>query len=256
MKKQTQEELEKVIKYQGIYFNERTKETQEWQEQEERDALHIDLDCIGKLISEFDNELVTVRHCCTHEGEGYFAIYSTKKKRFTRSEYHLQLQGMCWSSTVWIRLYTGQQMLNKYLKAIENELLATNRNVRMEIRQLYIPWITDISSLSEKHDDDMFSEYDDIMIKYYLSPRVENYNKEHQSEIQLFKRFKNWYEYYNEGCYEYDIVRKILDKAVCDIYENRKALVECGLWDKSRSIIDAMNDILFERGNYLYLRNK
>lgn len=65
---------------------------QEFQERH-KIALSWDISNLSNVINTFRDEKITVWHCCTSDGYGYYTISNGAKKRFVHSEYRLECVG-------------------------------------------------------------------------------------------------------------------------------------------------------------------
>lgn len=112
------------------------------------------------INSNFPNEKVTVWHCCTSNGYGYYTISNGEVKRFVRSEYGLECVGGVWSLRVYERLYLGQVNLMKFLEAVRTEL-CKRFSAEMPLKTLYIFYIlTDLEEWQNKLKDEYCHEDD------------------------------------------------------------------------------------------------
>lgn len=243
------------------YFDNIAEAVHEEQQYQRDTSIDSDVKNLLYTISAFKGK-VNIRHLCTKEGYGYFAVYNEEMKRFVPSEYRPALKGIGWHYRVWIMLYFGQEELIKYLKEIETRLKQSGAELNMEIRLLYAAFLLDITDIfpfeREKEEKDGVMEY--------IMPKLNNYKKEYEKEIAYYQNFNCenrekssqtwgcWYEYYNEGLEEFDIVRELLDNCVNEIYKKRDMLERCALWKKSKDIINALNNMIYERADFQYLK--
>lgn len=206
---------------------------QDFQERHEK-ALSQDISNLSDVINAFHDEKVTVWHCCTSDGYGYYTVSNGEKKRFVHSEYKLECVGGCWSLHVYERLYMGQVNLMKFLEAVKSEI-CSKFSAEMPLKTLYIAYIlTDLEKWEDtckkddfyreedKHDFEIAREYQNEFTKNYTG-QIENYNK-------VLANGGNFWSYYNSSDnYEYSCVANILESAISEIYKNREQLESCEL---------------------------
>ena len=109
---------------------------QDFQERHEK-ALSQDINNLSDVINAFDDEKVTVWHCCTSDGYGYYTVSNGEKKRFVHSEYKLECVGGCWSLHVYERLYMWQVNLIKFLESVKAEI-CSKFSAEMPLKTLYV----------------------------------------------------------------------------------------------------------------------
>lgn len=199
------------------------------------------------INSNFPNEKVTVWHCCTSNGYGYYTISNGEVKRFVRSEYGLECVGGVWSLRVYERLYLGQVNLMKFLEAVRTEL-CKRFSAEMPLKTLYIFYIlTDLEEWQNKLKDEYCHEDDKRnfeIARYYQNEFKKNYAEEIKSYNQVLSDGGSFLSYYNgKDNYEYSCVSDILENAVGEIYKNRGKLEACELWGQARKVIDMLNEI-------------
>ncbi len=221
---------------------------QDFQERHEN-AFAEDISSLSAAInSNFPNEKVTVWHCCTGNGCGYYTISDGVKKRFVHSEYDLECVGGVWSLHVYERLYMGQVNLMKFLETVKAEI-CKGFSVDMPLKTLYIAYILDDL---EKWEDTL-KKYDcyreetkrDFEIaREYQKKFTEQYPEQIEIYNDTVAKGGNFWSYYNGADnYEYSCVANILENAVSEIYKNRKQLEACELWEHARKVIDRIRDI-------------
>lgn len=220
---------------------------QDFQERHEK-ALRQDIDNLSDVINAFHDEKVTVWHCCTSDGYGYYTVSNGTKKRFVHSEYRLECVGGCWSLHVYERLYMGQVNLMKFLDAIKAEICKIHL-VEMTLKTLYIAYIlTDLDKWEKSLKDEYYREedrHDFEIARGYQKEFTEQYPKQIEIYNDTVSKGGNFWSYYNGADnYEYSYVADILENAVSEIYENREQLETCELWDKSRKVIDTLNEMM------------
>ena len=113
-------------------------------EEDYNEALFDDFYKIINTLASFgsDNKTpISVRHCYTPNGYGYFALSKDDMKRFVPSSFAIQRQGGCWSYFVWRRLYFGNAILMSYLEDLKKELSAKYDDFHMDIVPLYMCYI-------------------------------------------------------------------------------------------------------------------
>lgn len=220
---------------------------QDFQERHEK-ALSQDINNLSDVISAFNDKQVTVWHCCTGDGYGYYTVSNGEKKRFVRSEYKLECVGGCWSLHVYERMYMGQVNLIKFLQAIKAEI-CSKLSAEMPLKTLYIAYIlTDLNKWEDNlKKDDFYREEDkrdfEIARKYQREFK-ENYAEEIKRYNKVLENGGNLWSYYNNSDnYEYSCVANILESAISEIYKNREQLESCELWEKSRKVIGMLNEI-------------
>lgn len=217
---------------------------QDFQERHEK-AFVKDINSLSVAInSNFLNEKVTVWHCCTSKGYGYYTISNGEMKRFVRSEYGLECVGGVWSLHVYERLYLGQINLIKFLKTVRTEI-CKRFSAEMPLRTLYIAYIlTDLEEWQNRLKDEYCHEDDNRnfeIARYYQNEFKKNYAEEIKSYNQALSDGGSFLSYYNgKNNYEYSCVSDILENAVSEIYKNRKQLEACELWKQARKIIDVI----------------
>lgn len=220
---------------------------QDFQERHEK-ALSQDINNLSDVINAFNDKQVTVWHCCTGDGYGYYTVSNGEKKRFVRSEYKLECVGGCWSLHVYERMYMGQLNLIKFLQAIKAEI-CSKFSAEMPLKTLYIAYIlTDLNKWEDNlKKDDFYREEDkrDFEIaREYQREFKENYAEEIKRYNKVLANGGNFWSYYNNSDnYEYSCVANILESAISEIYKNREQLESCELWEKSRKVIGMLNEI-------------
>lgn len=195
---------------------------QDFQERHEK-AFVKDINSLSVAInSNFPNEKVTVWHCCTSNGCGYYTISNGEMKRFVRSEYRLECVGGVWSLHVYERLYLGQVNLIKFLEAVRTEL-CKRFSVEMPLRTLYIAHIlTDLEEWQNKLKDEYCHEDDKRnfeIARYYQNEFKKNYAEEIKSYNQVLSDGGSFLSYYNgKDNYEYSCVSLAIN---CEEFLNR-----------------------------------
>ncbi len=219
---------------------------QDFQERHEK-ALNQDINNLSDVINAFHDEKVTVWHCCTSDGYGYYTVSNGEKKRFVHSQYELECVGGCWSLYVYERLYMGQESLMKFLDAIKGEI-CKNHLVEMPLKILYIAYVlTDL----EKWENSLKDEYyhkDDKRNFEIAREYQKKFTEQYPEQIEIYNatvaKGRNFWSYYNgENNHEYSCVSDILENAMSEIYKNREQLESCELWEKSRKVIDMLNEM-------------
>ncbi len=219
-------------------------------------AFEADKNKLMRALSEFpEDEMITVRHCCTYGGGGYYTLYSENRKNFVKSDFELEILGGVWSEYVYFRLYAGQKRLNEFLLKLRSEVEKDSR-VCMQIRQLYAYFILDgAADCFKDKENSSYPEIQSAIGKAYVTELIKAYCNEYNDEINRFRAFRKdfdnkngllWYEYYNEGCTEYNIVPFIIQSSIDEIYKHRSELEKCGLWEKVHSIQGEMFDLIRE----------
>lgn len=193
------------------------------------------------INSNFANEEVTVWHCCTSNGDGYYTVSNGEKKRFVHSEYRLECVGGCWSLHVYERLYMGQLNLMKFLDAIKAKICKKHL-VKMPLKTLYISYI--LTNLGNSLKDEYYREEDKCnfeIAQKYQREFTEQYPEQIKNYNTIIASGGSLGSYYNgKDNYEYSCVSNILENAVSEIYKNRKQLEACELWEQARKIIDVI----------------
>lgn len=193
------------------------------------------------------HEKVTVWHCCTSDGYGYYTVSNGEKKRFVHSEYKLECVGGCWSLHIYERLYMGQVNLIKFLESVKAEI-CSKFSAEMPLKTLYIAYIlTDLDKWENSLKGEYYHEEDkrDFEIaREYQKEFTENYTKQIEIYNTIVANGGNFWSYYNGADnHEYSCVADILENAVSEIYKNRKQLESCELWKKARKVIDILNEM-------------
>lgn len=225
---------------------------QDFQERHNK-AIDKDIKSLFDTINNnFHNEKVTVWHCCTGSGLGYYTVSNGEKKRFVRSEYGLECVGGVWSLRVYERLYMGQTYLTRFLESVRTEL-CKRFSAEMPLKTLYIFYIlTDLEEWQNKLKDEYCHEDDKRnfeIARYYQNEFKKNYAEEIKSYNQVLSDGGSFLSYYNgKDNYEYSCVSDILENAVGEIYKNRGKLEACELWGQARKVIDMLNEIETIRG--------
>ena len=210
---------------------------------------------LRKCLGEFeDRSDVTVWHCCTRDGEGYYTLESPTKKRFCRSLIELEQVGGAWGEVVWCKLFAAQSALNHYLSKLASEL--TVDGVSFEYKPLYISFLaTPLRCDNERNE----------RLQIVLS-RQREYLAQYQIFLDLYRKASDPYLYYNHTISEienaqgtlrdseYEIVTSAIRNAINDIHVHRKALENCGQWGRADERCDLLYDLLYERGLFTYLR--
>lgn len=199
------------------------------------------------INSNFANEEVTVWHCCTSNGDGYYTVSNGEKKRFVHSEYRLECVGGCWSLHVYERLYMGQLNLMKFLDAIKAKICKKHL-VKMPLKTLYIAYIlTDLDEWENRLKDEYYhkdDKHDFEIARKYQKEFTEQYPEQIEIYNDIVAKGGNFWDYYNDSDnYEYSCVSDILENAIREIYEKREQLEACELWEQARKVIDMMNGI-------------
>ena len=221
---------------------------------------------------------ITVRHCYTPNGHGYYALTKGELRRFVVSELNLQKEGGCWSYRVWLRMYLFNAILTTYLKHLRQKLAEKHKNFSMEVVPLYMGYIAmgfvDVygKDISEDLDEKLFEKDEDGHLKT-VNLEVLDGNEEgifwgerflHYKElIQAQKNFCILYRDYfkkvdengsNLATYNGDFKNKLfyftestLDSAINSIYAKEEELKAVGLWTDARNQIDLMNDYIHRR---------
>lgn len=215
------------------------------------DVSHI-LHTITRLTEENGVQNFIVRHCYDPDGRGYYAVCDTESnyRRFVKSDYRLTTIGGCWSYFVWRMLLSADVLLFWYLKQVRNKLQHSHKSVKMEIRHLYLPYITS--------DATVILEYEEESIFQNVLSVIDEYKKLHASEYEEYcnckAHEKNWYD--GEENDTFYTVRNIIQKAVNEIYRNEARLKSCGLWEKAYAVKDILIDLEYERGDFAYLKKQ
>lgn len=214
---------------------------QDFQERHNK-AIDKDIKSLFDTINNnFHNEKVTVWHCCTGSGLGYFTVSNGEKKRFVRSEYGLECVGGVWSLRVYERLYMGQTYLTRFLESVKHELRKKSP-VEMPLKTLYISYI--LTDLGNSLKDEYYREEDKCnfeIAQKYQREFTEQYPEQIKNYNTIIANGGSFWNYYNgKDNYEYSCVTDILENAVSEIYKNRKQLEACELWEQARKIIDVI----------------
>ena len=231
---------------------------QDFQERHEK-ALSQDINNLSDVINAFHDKKVTVWHCCTSDGYGYYTVSNGEKKRFVHSEYELECVGGCWSLHVYERLYMGQVNLMKFLEAVKAEI-CSKFSAEMPLKTLYIAYILDNLENFEKDciDNGCYYEEDKSnfeIAREYQKEFTENYTEQIEVYNTIVANGGNFWNYYNGADnHEYSCVSDILESAINEIYKNRKQLESCELWENARKSIDMMNEI--KRNIYAFRQPK
>ena len=217
---------------------------QDFQEQH-INAVVDDIHSLSNVInSNFHNEKVTVWHCCTSDGHGYYTVSNGTKKRFVHSEYGLECVGGVWSLHVYERLYMGQVNLMKFLETVKAEI-CKNFSVEMPLKTLYIAYIlTDLDKWENSLKDEYYHKDDKRNFENERKYQKE-FKSQYPEQIEIYNNIVanggDFWDYYNgTDNYEYSCVSNILENAVSEIYKNREQLEVCGLWKKARETIDIL----------------
>lgn len=217
----------------------------------ENEKCKKDVSEIQALIKEqFSNCSVTVWHCCTPQGKGYYTVKDAEKTRFARSVRGIEPVGAVWSSRAWLRIFEAQKSLNKYLRQVR-QLLEEQANVTMEIRQLYLPWVLDTKGFERTVNSEMFLEEGEIAIKIKAAyDTLQEYKNEYADDIAEYESSNGVFSYYNKEGGIYYAAQDHIDSAVSKIYKDRKSLEDAGLWESVRKMIDELNDMVLMRARY------
>lgn len=212
-------------------------------------AFEQDISNLISAIKKFHSENITVWHCCTYDGSGYYTISDGTNKRYVSSAYDLMCDWECtggsWSFYSYECLYMGQMHLIKYLKAVRS-VLYKNKSVTMPLKCLYIDYILfdfEEYPLREFYDKKTFRRCLAIANKYR-----ENFAEKYSNQVKIYNHFVSegysYWDYYNGlDNKEFICVANIIDKAVEEILKNRICLEACELWYDARSAILSMKDI-------------
>lgn len=202
-------------------------------------ALETDIGAILEAANELKGRDISVWHCCTPEGEGYWTISDGKSKRYRKSAYELEQYGGAWSMSVWARLYAAQECLNGYLDKIAARLGEyKKKRISVEIRQLYVQAII-------RHCDDAY--YGEAAAEF-VDRSSSEYEEKYAKEIERHSEHEDTFEYYNHmGNDEYFIAKGAIYGAISGIYADRERLEACGEWDRAKAIIDKLYDVYYDR---------
>lgn len=217
---------------------------QDFQERHER-ALSQDIKNLSDVINAFNNEKVTVWHCCTGDGYGYYTVSNGEKKRFVHSEYKLECVGGCWSLQVYERLYMGQVNLMKFLEAVKAEI-CSKLSAEMPLKTLYIAYIlTDLDEWENRlnyHEEENKRDFE--IAREYRKEFTENYTEQIEIYNTIVANGGNFWSYYNGADnHEYSCISDVLESAISEIYKNREQLESCELWERARKVIDTLNEM-------------
>ena len=211
---------------------------------EEAEIYIKDIKSLSDTINnEFHNEKVTVWHCCTSDGYGYYTLSNGEKKRFVRSEYRLEYVGGVWSLRVYERLYMGQVHLMRFLESVK-DVLSRRFSVEMPLKTLYIAYILyDLDKWEDTRKKNGFEENkcDFEIARTYQKEFIQQYPEQIEIYNTIIANGGNFWSYYNGADnYEYSCVSDILKNAVSEIYKNRKQLETCELWEQAKKVVDVI----------------
>ena len=215
---------------------------QDFQERHKK-AFVEDIRSLSAAIETFHGGEITVWHCCTSHGGGYYTISNGEKKRFVRSAYELERVGGCWSLHVYERLYMGQVNLMRFLESVRDEL-DRRFSVEMPLKTLYIAYIlTDLGEWEDRcKKDECYREEDKREFEIacaYQKAFTEKYADQIEMYNAVAENGDSFWNYYNGvDNYEYCCVSDILKNAVNEIYKNRERLESCELWGQAKKVID------------------
>ena len=223
----------------------RADEYMQWFKHRYENALKQDVSNLISAIKRFHSKTITVWHCCTYDGSGYYTISDGTNKRYVSSAYDLECVGGCWSFSVYERLYMGQMHLIKYLKAVR-AVLYKNKSVTMPLKCLYIEYILfDF----EKYDlSDIYNEKEYERCLAIANKYRETFTEKYSKQVKIYNHFVSegysYWDYYNGlNNNEFICVANIIDTAVNEIYKNREHLEVCELWNDAKNAICSLNDI-------------
>lgn len=212
--------------------------------------LEEDISALKELLcKDFAGQSPVVWHCCTPTGYGYYSVKGDKLA-FVKSHFCLQLLGACWSGYVWGRLFVAQGQLNEYLGKLGTEL--NPLGATLVVRQLYLPWILREEHLKDNGGFCIREDYEEVL---NLLNNLPSYKEEHKKDIEEYRTFDTWTEYYNRDGGVYYLSQSIIQKAVNQLYGERNRLEAVGLWSSTRSLIDDLYDMVYMRGAYEHWPN-
>lgn len=222
---------------------------------------------ITKVLASIEkdkNAPVTVRHCYTPDGHGYYAVTKGDTRRFADSYLELQLAGGAWSYWVWRELYFFNAILAGYLEDLKNRLYAEYDNsgvfhFTMEISPLYMGYIAtnfvlwypeqeQEVKISRLKGDEKFLWDKFLMLPELLQAQT-NFCVLHKDYLQKIEDMQSNVLAYNgdEDNNLFYAVEKEVHNAVNAIYKKRNKLENVGLWEDARAQIDRMNKIIYRR---------
>lgn len=202
-------------------------------------ALAQDVPALMDAINSIEAKKPVLRHCYNTGGTGYFTVFEGDKKAFAASTYDLWIAGAAWSIYNWTMMLTAQELLERYLHALQSALIGKGIDVTLDIRQLYLPLIS--------YDFSGSSIWDQRVVEAFVAPKQKEYLEKHPDDMarynELREQDKSWYDYYNEGCTEYTILYDILQHAMKDIYKARETLEKYDMWGEAKEIIAKLNTL-------------
>lgn len=181
-----------------------------------------DAENISKIIKDLsENTKVTVRHLCSQEGTGLFAVTANGETHLIESVYKLTQVGAAWSAKTWYMCYVAQGRLLEYLSLVREHLakydfaqcieFETNPN---KVRHLYCGVIVrDLDcDMGKTADEDgeyrKYPIYTDAEYEY-MKNHLEIYKRRFADTIKQWSAYTtpkriqsgylDWYKYYNEG---------------------------------------------------------
>lgn len=210
-------------------------------------ALNSDVFNLISAIKKFKSENITVWHCCTYGGVGYYTVSDGTNKRYVPSYYELECVGGCWSCSVYERLYMGQLHLMKYLEAVKSEI-CDRCFVEMPLKCLYIDYILFDFDKEKDGLSDFYNKTELTGILLIANKYRKDFTDKYSEQVNIYNNMVSqgysYWDYYNGlENKEFDCIANIIDKAVNEIYKNRDSLEACELWEKARKAIYSLDDI-------------
>ena len=181
--------------------------TESWY-QENKKAVEQTFNNIKKILKNFSDDTVNIRHLVTKDGVSVLEIRQGDIVKFIRTKFDIECVGGCWSTFVWAKLFCGQKQLIRNIMYLD-ELLKTISNVKFNTERmniLYYPYI-DSKIYMDKED----KEHQLLLLKY-SSMHFEEFNidehidfeEEKKKYLDIFswvkkdKDYKNWFLLYNQ----------------------------------------------------------
>ncbi len=208
-------------------------------------AFNEEIHGLSAAIESFHGDSVAVWHCCTYDGDGYYTISNSARKCYVRSAYELERVGGVWSMQVYERLYMGQVNLMKFLEAVKAEI-CSKYTAKMPLKTLYIDYLlTNLENQEKSGMEYGFCNSEEKLsieiAKKYQTEFTEQYSEQIEIYTAIAENGGDFLDYYNGAKnYEYPYVSEVLTDSINRIYDKRKQLEACGMWDKARETIDVL----------------